>query len=388
MIAVPPELKNRPARLALLASLTAAILCMVSAVVRPEAFFPAYLAAYLFVLGISLGSLAMLMVHQLVGGHWGQLVRGVQEAAVGTLPLIGLWFLPILIGLPYLYPWANSAHAQEPLVVMRSPYMAPALFTARSLFYFICWIALALLLRHWAAAFEHDPRTARQVHLARLSAGGLVLYMLTASFAAMDWLMSRDTHWYSTVIGFLFVSGQALSGMAFSIVVLLRVVRRGPFEHATSSRDLIDLGNILLTLVILFAYMAFVQFLIQWYGDAQEDIRYYVPRMHGGWAWIGTGLIVFHFFVPLFVLLIRFNKRHRSVLNLICVLILFMRGVDNAWLAIPSLDGPRPDTWLVILNLLLSLIAIGGCWGAVFAWLLATRPFIPSRDPALFRSTP
>jgi uncharacterized membrane protein YidH (DUF202 family) len=215
------------------------------------------------------------------------------------------------------------------------------------------------------------------MRLQRLSAGGLVAYVLTVSFAAVDWIVSREPQWHSTIIGFIVVSGQALAAMAAVVLLLALLVRDEPFAGAASRYDFNDLGNILLTLVILFAYMSFVQFLIQWYGNNQEEIQYYIPRMRGGWAWVGVILIVFHFFVPFLLLLVRFNKRNVRILSMICVLLLVMRLLDNIWLVVPS--GKAVLHWSYIP----AVVGIGGVWIAAFLWLLGTRPLLPERDPAM-----
>ncbi|HOJ74325.1 MAG TPA: hypothetical protein PLV57_11830 [Phycisphaerae bacterium] len=373
---LPPSLA-RVLKPSLIVGAGALLACAGGGIVNARRFFESYLAAYLLFLGIALGSNAMLMVHQLVGGNWGRLVRRLQEAAAASLPLMALLFIPILFGLPDLYPWADSRHAGDPLFQLRRPYLNPPFFLARAAVYFAIWIVAAWLMRRWANHYEENGQTRYYTRLQRLSAGGLVLYVFTVSFAAVDWIMSREPQWFSTIIGFLVVAGQALSGMAAVVLLLALVVREEPLAGAASRQDFNDLGNILLTLVILFSYMAFVQFLIQWYGNTQEDIAYYVPRMRGGWAWVGAMLIVFHFFVPFFLLLVRFNKRRVRILGAICALLLFMRLVDNVWLIVPS--GQGTVHW----TLIASVLGIGGVWLATFLYLLGTRPLLAQRDPAM-----
>jgi hypothetical protein len=366
---------SRLGRPALVAGGAALLLCLVGWIVNPPRALAAYLGAYLFFLGLALGSNAMLMVHELVGGRWGTPIRRFEEAAAASLPLLALLFLPVLVGASWLYPWASAGQGGEWLVQYRRGWLNLPFFAVRAMAYFAIWTGMALLMRRWGRLRDTTGRPDYAKRLAALSAGGLIVYVFTASFAAVDWVMSRETHWFSTIIGFVLVTGQALSGLALVVLLLTLAARREPRAGIPSRQVFNDLGNLLFTLVILFAYMSFVQFLIQWYGNLQDDTVYYARRIRGGWGWVGVVLIVFHFFVPFFLLLSRFNKQHVGILGGICGLLLVMRLVDSFWWVVPSGAvpfGPLHLAW----TCLTSVVAIGGIWLSGFARQLAREPAV------------
>jgi hypothetical protein len=352
-----------------------AVIAALSPAQRP-AFYHAYLFAYLFWLGVALGGLVLPMLHNLTGGSWGTTVRRIGEAASLTLPLLALLFLPILPGLHDLYVWTRpEALAAEELLRHRQPYLNVPFFLVRAAVYFVIWIALAFIQITLARRVERTGNEQTRSTLRGWSAAGLILYLLTMTHASTDWIMSRDIEFYSTAFGFVVTIGQTLSGAAFAVLILALFGRRSDLQRSTEKGVLNDLGNILLTLVILWAYLSFMQLLVIWMGNTGEDNKYYLQRGLGQpspWRWFGFALVVLHFCVPFFLLLFRATKRYVSTLTAVAGLLFVVHVAEVYWLIAPSGDhaGPRFHiSWLDPV----ALLAVGGIWLALFCFLLPER---------------
>lgn len=370
---------------ALLVGVVGSGLGLLGAVLNLEHFFRAYLLAYLFWSGLALGCLAILMLHHLVHGTWGAVIQRVLEAATRTLPLLVALGVPLVFGMEHLYEWSHpEAVAHDALLQHKSPYLNVPFFTQRAVAYFVIWLALAYGLNRWGRQLDtaHDEDTAMILRrrLQLLSGPGLVLYVLTVSFAAIDWVMSLEPHWYSTIYGIMLLVGQILVAMAFAIVVIACLAGTEPLSTVLVPGHWHDLGNLLLAFVMFWAYIAFSQFLIIWSGNLAEEIPWYVHRTHGGWQWPAMGLIVFHFALPFVVLLSRVTKRTPTLLNRVAAAMIVMHLLDVFWLVMPAF---RPSHLTIHWLDLVMPVAMGGIWIVVFIWHLRRRPLLPLRSPRL-----
>jgi hypothetical protein len=367
---------NRFQRRAGAAGIVALAACAAGAAGSPDQFFRSYLFAYLFWIGIALGCFAIVMLHHLVGGGWGVVIRRLLESGAGTLPLMAVLALPLLAGLPRLYVWARpEAVAGDELLRHKAPYLNVPFFLGRTVFYFAVWIVLAHLLNKWSE--EQDRTLSPQVkaRLQLLSGPGLVLYGLTVTFASVDWVMSLEPHWFSTIYGILFMTGEALATLAFVILALLVLVRRKPMADVLRPTHFHDLGNLMLAFVMLWAYVCFSQFLIIWSGNLPEEIPWYLRRLNGGWAWVAVVLVVFHFALPFVLLLSRQNKQRLQILAGIAGGVLLVRLVDLFWMVMPAF---HPGRFRVHWMDLLMPVGLGGLWLAAFVWRLKRRPLLPA----------
>jgi hypothetical protein len=372
---------SRVQRSALAVGLIASAICIAGAFFTPGAqFFHSYLFAFLYWLGIALGSCAVVMLYHLTGGQWGLITRRVLESGARTLPLMALLVVPLLFGVPYLYEWAHSdAVAHDPLLQHKSVYLNLPFFVGRTLLYFAVWLALAFFLNKWSRQQDAtgDPDLARKMRA--LSAPGLVLYGLTGTFAAVDWVMSLEPHWFSTVYGLLFMVGQVLTTFAFAIMIAMWLVSREPLARVATKKGLNDLGNLLMAFVLLWAYLAFSQFLIIWSGNLPEEIVWYRQRLRDGWAAVAVFLIVFHFAIPFAVLLSRDVKRKARTLGAVAAAMLLIRLVDLFWVVEPSRGAGLGLHWMDVLI----PVGMGGIWLWAFAWQLKKQPLVPLNDPEL-----
>jgi hypothetical protein len=373
-----PEV-NRLRTRSLLAGVVALALCAAGAFLSPSEFFHAYLMAYLFWLGIALGCLAILMLHHLVSGKWGFVIQRVLESGSRTLPLMALLFVPLLFGLRELFLWARpEAVAAQEILRHRAPYLNTPFFLARAVLYFAVWITLASLLGKWSLEQDRTAAPDLTTRLRRLSGPGLILYGLTMTFATFDWVMTLGPQWHSTIFGAVFMVGQGLAALCFVVVVAARLADRGPLRDVMAPQHFHDLGNLILAFVMLWAYMAFSQYLIIWSGNLPDEIPWYVSRMAGGWMWVAMFLIAFHFAVPFLLLLSRVTKRRARILFGVAVGLLVMRLVDLHFIVTPALHpGEVTVEWMDFL----ALVGIGGVWVWAFLGQLRGKSLLPLHDP-------
>ncbi len=344
----------------------------------PAQFFRSYLVGFLFVLGVTLGCLGLLMLQHLTGGHWGILIRRPLESATRTLPLLAVLFLPVAFGLRQLYVWTGPM--EQPLSKFQMSYLTVPGFLTRAAIYFAIWILLMLLLNSWSLRQDAARDRALRRKLQSLSGPGIVLYVFTMTFAAVDWVMSLAPHWASTIYGFLFVGGQAVSAMALMIAVAALLAQSEPMSGVLQPRHLHDLGKLLFAFVMLWAYFAFSQLLIIWAGNLPEEIPFYLKRFRGGWGGLAALILLFHFALPFFLLLSRDLKRSAGLLPRLAIAVILMRLVDLFWMTAPEFSsGAFRINWMDIA----APIGIGGVWLAYFAWQLKGRPLLPLGDPEL-----
>ena len=335
--------------------------------------------AFLFWIGITLGCLALLMVQHLTGGKWALVIRRILEAGSRTLPLMAVAALPLLAGMKTLYSWSLPGQT-DPVILAKHLYLNSGFFVARTIFYFACWFFLVYQLNKFSRAEDTGGNASLWLRLEGLSGGGLVLYGFTVTFASVDWVMSLEPRWFSTIYGLLFMVGQALAALAFAIMVLIWLSDREPLSEVVRPSYFQDLGSFLLTFVMLWAYLEFSQFLIIWGGNLSEEIPWYLRRMQGAWGHIGLLLVLLNFALPFFLLLFRDVKRRTGSLLLVAALVLVMRLVDMYWMVLPAFGGGNVHlTWM---NLLLPC-GMGGIWFAYFVWQLQQMPILPVHDPRM-----
>jgi hypothetical protein len=373
-----PELADLQRRY-LLAGLAGVALSLIGLFLNPRQFLQSYLMAYMLCLGVTLGCLALGMVHQLSGGAWGVVLRRPIGAASRTLPVLTALFLPIAFGVHFLYPWTDAdLVARSEFLHHKRLYLNIPFFLIRAAVYFVVWNALAYFLSAWSLEQDRnpDPRIARRMQ--RLSAGGLLGYGLTITFASFDWLMSLDPEWFSTMYGVLIIGGQGLSAMAFLILVVAWLSNRPPLDRIVQPSHFHDLGNLTLAFVMLWAYFSFSQYLIIWSGNLPLEIGWYQHRLDGSWRLVGLSLILFHFAVPFVLLLSRAMKRERASIVKVAAWILIVRVVDLFWLIAPEFHQER--VWVSWLDIVLPL-ALGAIWLGCFVWQLRGRAILPVHDP-------
>ncbi len=381
---------NRLRTLALGIGGIALIIWAVGLYFNTEQALRSWLLGFIFWGGIAIGSLGVLMLQYLTGGAWGVVIRRIVEAASRTLPLVFLMFIPLAIGVytHSIYEWTHMAPTEH-AIHARGIYLLPWTWIARSVIYFALWGVMVYLLNKWGAAQDKagSVEESRLIleRASRFSGPTMVVYCLVITFAVVDWIMTLDPHWFSTMWGLLFVAGWALSCFCFSVAVLAFLVDKAPMNRVVGKRHFHDLGKLMLALVMVWAYFNFSQFLIIWSGNLPEETGWFLTRMKGGWGYIGVALILFHFAFPYLLLLKQDFKRRAKLLASIALFILFMRLVDMFYQIGPSYrvapGGLEQGAFFVSWLDFVAPIAVGGIWLWWFFGELLKRPIVPANDP-------
>lgn len=364
---------DRAQRWFLIVGVVASVACAFGAFTNWTGFLRGYLIGFLFWLLVALGCLAILCLHHLVGGKWGFVIRRTLEAGTRTYPLLALLFIPLLIGHadPHVYPVVTGRSFE-------AFYLSPPFYLTRTIIYFACWILFAYLLNK--LSFQQDRGASHGMlrKFNNLSAVGMLVYCATISWASFDWVMSLEPKFFSTIFGMIFIIMPVLAGMSFIIIVSMILAKHKPLSGVIDWKNFNDLGNILLTFVMLWAYLSFSQFLIIWAGNLQDENFWYVIRGTGQWMWVALFIILFHFAVPFVLLLNRPVKRHMRALAFVGGGLLVMTWIDLYWFIMPAFYplGLHLD-WIDIV----APFGVGGLWLAFFVRQLKARPRLPLHDP-------
>lgn len=368
------------------------VLAIIGAIVDTKLFLQAYLVGFMFWLGVTLGSMTLLMLQYTSGGNWGIIGRRFWEAATKTLPLMFVLWLPIVFGMKTLFPWYTMS-GEELLPDRKALWLNPKLFVVRGIIYFILWGLWAWRLNRWSRTEEDGLATPQKfVRIQNFSGAGIVMYGLTITFASLDWVMSLNPMWWSTVWGMIFMVGQCLTAFAFTIWLLAQLSPIEPMSRIFKTDFFHDYGKLMFAFVILWAYLSFSQWLIIWQGNLTAEIRWYLDRVHGHWKIIATALIFLHFVLPFALLLSRNLKRQPHRLVRLAIWIMLARLLDLFWQVQPSfhaqvtqergaIETLAPISVPVVLMNIVNVLAIGGIWLTLFFWHLNKRAILPVRDP-------
>jgi hypothetical protein len=339
-----------------------------------------YLYGYLYWLGMGLGCMGILLLHHTVGGKWGMVIRRMCEAGARTVPYMIVLLIPVLASLRILYPWARPEAAQDANIQAKAAYLNVPGVIGRSIFYFAIWGLYAYLLSKWS---DEQDRTGDERLIGKMravSAPGLVVFTFVTTFAFVDWIMSLEPHWFSTIYGVMFLIGQVLESLAFVVALVIVLSKESPLKDYMTKQHLHDLGSLMFAFMVLWAYLSFSQFLIIWAGNLPEEIPWYLRRLRGGWGWVALTLVIFHFATPFVLLLTRNVKRNADRLLKVCMLLIVIRLVDVYWVVEPAFYNEQLKIhWMDFITPL----AVGGLWLAGFFWQLKSRPLVPLRDPRL-----
>src|SRR5271170_4897132 len=382
-LTAPPVAKTISQR-SLIVGLVFGVIAVVLAFSQPQQFYRAYLLGFMLWLGVALGSMAILMIRHLTGGGWGMVIRRILGAAMRTAPLLAVLFIPIILGIHKLYIWAqpldqiSDKHLHDHLVDITKTYLTTSGFVYRAIFYFAIWNLLSFLLTKWSKETDHPGSPDHTGRFKAIAGPGLILYGFTISFAAIDWVMSLDPSWISTIFGLVILIGEVLSAMCFAVVVERILFDYKPMSEMLKPDFVHDHGKWMLAFTMVWAYFNFSQWLIIWAGNLPAEITYYIRRINGGWGYVGLLVVLFHFAVPFAILLSRSFKRDIRELVWLAVWLLFMRWLDLLWIIEPNFSSTLRFTLADVVV----PVAIGGLWLAYFFHNLASLPLLPAYDPS------
>jgi hypothetical protein len=348
-----------------------------------QQFLRSYLVGMFFWFGMGMGCLVLLMIHFVSGGAWGVMIRRPLEAGTRTLYVMWLCFLPLLIFAPKLYFWADAANASDKIVQLKHLYLNLPFLWIRWVIYGVIWLGITTLLNKWSRLEDETKSWKYSSALEKLSGPGIVAYFFTITFCAVDYLMSLDVTWASTIYGFLVAAGQGLSAISLTVAVLILLGKYSPMDHAITARHLHDLGKLMLAMVMMWAYLSFSQYLIIYSGNLPQEISWYVRRLNGGWQWVGLVLLLFHFALPFALLLSQSLKKNPKTFLWIAIFIICIRLVDVFWLVEPNFVDVNHPVFAVSWLDIAAPIGFGGLWLAMFFRTLPTRPLLPLGEPNL-----
>jgi hypothetical protein len=377
---LPPQLK-RIQRNSIIVGVVGLIVAAGGAALNTEQFFQAYLLGYVFWMQLAIGCLGILLIHLLTGGQWGYTIRRFLETGAMTIPIMAVLFIPILIGMPWLYPWTNPELVAESHILSYKAgwWLNIPFFVGRTVLYFAIWIGVAYMLNRLSLQQDETGDPQINTRLKNLSAAGIIFSVLAATFAAYDWMMSTDPYWYSSMYGVIYMAGGAIFAIAGGILFVRYMSKR---DEALNQQATIyiynDLGNFLLAFVSFWAYVSFSQYLILWSANLPETITYYVIRLQGGWQILGVFLLGLGFFTPFLILLSRRNKRNIKVLIGLSIFLIVVRFVDLYWILLPTFS---PDSLYVNWMSFFTVLGVGGIWMYFFLRNVKGKALLPLHDP-------
>jgi hypothetical protein len=377
-----PEVIRKISQRSLVIGIVFAVISAALAFIRPDEFFRAYLLGFMCWLGVALGSMAILMIRHLTGGGWGTVIRRILGAAMRTVPLLAVLFIPVIFGIHRLYLWAQplgnieDKHLREHLEQITQTYLTVNGFVIRAIFYFAVWNVLSFLLSKWSKETDSPSAPDNSGRFKAVSGPGLILYGFTISFAAIDWIMSLDPSWISTIFGLIILIGEVLSAMCFAVVVERILFNYKPMSELLTHDFVHDHGKWMLAFTMVWAYFNFSQWLIIWAGNLPAEITFYLRRIDGGWGSIGLTLALLGFVVPFVILLSRPFKRDIRRLVWLAVWLMLIRYLDLFWIIEPNFS----KTLAVTVADIVVPVAIGGIWLWYFFRNLASLPLIPAYD--------
>ena len=375
---------NRIPLIAGVVAVLGAVACAILGPGNPRQFFFSWLVAFLFFQSLALGALFFVLIQYAAQGGWGVVLRRIGETVFSTIPVMAILFLPVVLGMHDLYEWSHADAAEhDALLRWKEPYLNTPFFLIRAALFFLIWSFIAILYYRGSSGQDSTGDHAVSARLRKFAGPAIIVMALTQSFAAIDWIMSLTPHWYSTMFGVYFFAGSWVGFIALLSVVVPAMRGSGLLDTIISKEHLQDIGKFLFAFTAFWAYIAFSQFFLMWYGNMPEETIFYKARMEGSWLTVSLFLLFGHFFAPFFYLMGRSVKRNGATLALGGMWILLMHFVDLYWQVMPTLhpEGLSPSLLDVA-----AFMAVGGSFGATAGWLMRRQALVPLRDPRLAES--
>lgn len=361
-------------------------------------FYQGYLIGWLLALGFAAGGLLILCIHHLAHGGWGFLLRRIAEASALTLLPIMLLYLPIMFSLNKVYPWAIrdanhiSVYASDPVVGAKLHYLNHGFFWLRYIIITVIWSGASMLFAKFSKLQDEtgDMKWRRKM---RFMAGPMALiYILTLTIGSVDWIMSLEPAWFSSIFGVMVAAGQMLSMLTFGIVFLTWLSKWEPVKSEFTAKRQHDLGKLLFAFVIFWTYIELSQFIIYWHANLPEEITWYLNRQVGGFNGLSWLLFMSQFVIPFLVLLSRSTKQNRKQLFYVAFFLMFMRVIDLYWMIAPSINMPMSRELYPVATKAMTgapfhlldvvgVVSFAALWFGLFLRNFRQRPLLPVNDP-------
>ena len=353
--------------------------------VDQKQFFFSYLVGFAYWTTLGLGSLFFILLHHLVSATWSIVIRRIVENLALTLPVMAIFMIPLFFGLHDLFHWSHAeVVAADPILQGKEPYLNSTFFIIRGCLYFVVWFILSFLLYRNSIDEDKNGYTNKRTSIFhRISAPGMILFALSSTFAAFDWLMSLDAHWFSTIFGVYVFAGGFLSFLSLMAILIISFRKRKVLEGVLSVEHLHDVLRLAFGFTVFWAYMAFSQYMLIWYANVPEETVWFLDRWEGSWKIMSMVVLFGHFVVPFLVLLTRANKRRAGVALSIALWLLVMHFIDIYWIVMPNFQHHGFHfSWMDIT----CVVGIGGIFLWVFWTRLTRTALVPINDPRLEKS--
>ncbi len=372
------------------------LMCVAGFFADRQHFFQSYLFAFVYWAGFAFGGLGLLLLNNVVGGKWGATARSFFVAQMRTLPLIALFFVVLLFGMQYLYPWTHSdLVAHNEFLKHKAGYLNVPFFVVRAVIYFAIFYLIGMRLSKWYDEQDKTGDFALREKLRAFSAPMLLLYVLTCTFAYIDWLLSADAQYYSTVYGGMLMIGNVLQTFALTNLMIVLTSKADRFGGRINAPILHDLGNLMFAFTIFWSYLSVSQLIITWPGNLPQEISWYLDRTNGMWKVLAVAIVLSMFLVPFLALLSQGRKRDPRRLIKVCVWLLCARMLDLFWIVEPTFRNHSASALLgtskgfaLYWTDFAAFFGLGGIWLYVFLGNLRSRPLLPLRDGRVQASLP
>ncbi len=342
-----------------------------------------YLLSFVFILSIALGSLFLVALEYVAGAEWSVPIRRVVEILAGLIPFLIVLAVPLLLNMHTLFPWSSSEHiAHDEVLQNKSPYLNTTFFLIRVLFFFLIWNAFYFILIGNSRKQDVTKDQLLTKKNIKYSAIFIPLFAVTATFSAIDWMMSLEPHWFSTIFGVYFFAGSVVASLA-AITLFTVLLREKGFLHPRMTDDhYFSLGALMFAFINFWGYIAFSQYMLIWYANLPEETFWFLYRWEGWWIFVSILLIIIHFVVPYATLLSQPSKMNPKKLKFISVWILFAHLIDLYWLIMPNLHSANSGFFYILLEIAFPLASVGLII-LVFTFLAKKQNLVPIGDPKL-----
>jgi len=343
-----------------------------------------YLVSFGVFLALTLGALFFVMLQHVTRAGWSVVLRRIAEALATNIWLMAVLAVPIVLGMKRLYHWSHVEEvAHDPLLAAKVGFLNPSFFTVRLVVYFVVWGLLAWFFYSTSVRQDITADPAATVRMERVAAPGIILFALTANFAAFDLFMSLDPHWFSTIYGVYFFAVSVVCFFAVMPGILVGLQSKGVLGNVVTVEHYHDLGKFLFAFTVFWAYIAYSQYFLIWYGNISEETQWYLKRQTGQWVWVSLALIIGHFVIPFLLLVSRSLKRRPVLLAGVGVYMVFMTWLDIYWLVIPEFSPGVARFGLIDVSCFLGMM---GIYSLVLVLRLKRHSLIPEGDPRLRES--
>lgn len=348
-----------------------------------QQFFFSYLVSFTFVASISLGALFFVMLQFITRANWSVVIRRIPETISGNLYLLPILFVPLLFGMEYLYDWLDPQMiAEDELTQHKRPFLNTTFFIIRNIIYFTIWSFLGYKIYSNSVEMDESGDWDIDVKQRTVSAPGILLFAFSVAFASFDWLMSLDSHWFSTMFGVYFFAMSFQAILAVVILICVYLLRQGLLVNTIKKVHINDLGLLLFGFTVFYAYIAFSQFFLIYYANIPEETMWYYYRLHGTWSFFTYLFLIGRFIIPFLLLLGKSAKTNMTLLTAVSIGLILLHFLELHWIALPVLHENFSFHWLDITT----LIGLVGIAAGLFFHQFRKHSMIPEKDPLVFES--